>query len=66
MSVYLQKEPPNSRESVVPVFLPFYFFTLLPLTNAGGYAEARCNCGQNRNNHLNDELPSVLFHGFSF
>jgi hypothetical protein len=22
--------------------------------------------GQNRNNHLNDELPSVLFHGFSF
>ena len=43
--------------------LPFYLFGLCPLCKATCDAKAGGDSGQNRNNHLNDEFPSVLFHG---
>ena len=56
----------NSPIVKYSAFLPFYFFTLLPLTNAGGHAQRGGDSGQNRNNHLNDEFNRILFHGISF
>ena len=43
----------------------FSLLVAVPLNHAAGYAQRGTDCRQNRNQNLNQRLPSFLFHNFS-